>query len=1167
MTNINTTAAQKIGRRAARRAQAQQTALMPDASLTPSQVADLGVKLEELNKLYNESDGDVRNNLASDIANLKRILTKAKVTNTDPLLGILIDEALSEHRVEVAGKKEKTTLDLWRYRQAVVTTADILGTTAMQLIDQLHAENVNGSFEDKQSAQNDALCKLEELIYGLPQEPVTIDGTVLHWRDKAQSQLAEIFQVAPGSRTHKLITVDHDIWGLLNVPNADDVFHHDIMDNSGSARLINLATAFINFIDQYGLILKFEDACCQYHVLVASNSGLKTGTLTMAEHGALIKHRDALMFGLESLGDTNGQEQLKVLALLSTPSKIIEDTTVDEQGTEHVHRVHFRDIIMVDEIQIHLPVKSSIYVGRGSDVDITLNVKNGAKTFTLPVTVNNDILTIRKQAGFDGMMLGKHSGQIRGSALKGLSVQIIEADNDSLVKALIDAKPELYGHLRGQKLTIIDTDRYEREWTPDTVIATTTCWKVKKWFNGIWHKYVSNCEALAKKYDGFDCLRIAAMTETEEEMETRRNTARQLLSQFIAMNERQIRKLLARGLQKTKDKRTIDGALRYLSGAGKSSDCLTQIEWVFKLAPSLTASSKIGAFMMSQWLDELASMAACRIGTDEVTLFMAQDPAAMIEIVLFGMDPSDPRIGVLKAGEFCTPSLEDGQEAVCVRYPANGQTAMVLVNRQTILNKYCKNIISINIYDSLIIRIDGDCDGDHLALYLRRVMLDVAKENERIIHELGLDGVVLFEHGESAERRAATKQWMHEGRVTAIVNGMVFNYVGKLSNAALWATSQCSKAYHDGNRELAYKYGMLANVFATAAILTIDWCKTGVPSIGTEGRAIFDIAMEMLEYVGGKEDEHIFGAMPWAQAFRNHSRVCSFLYETQAEQRVGRKGMYYKHTYSKPCECTIDKVAAAVMHGAGIDFNQYGEIVIDESVEYDFKGQTFDPSVIGWTAPITAPRKSIVNASVLKYINPDCLTAELLENQDDARTAEAIREGKPVGFLNVMRFGWRMLSTIERNWAREARTEGVVMTAVEEKELVYASMRSVLHSMLGNKPWIMHDVNGNVIGEIASTEEKWQIAINYILQYAFELGKTIDIGGKDDTAEQLSRKNGSFAMFCLKVFAPDLLERIEIANHVHHRHARTEFINVKTVEQRMQSYICNEDDSSTDDED
>lgn len=1151
MTNINTTATQKIGRRAARRAQAQQTVLMHNASLTPSQIAELGVKLEELNKLYDESDGEVRNSLASDIANISRMLMHAKAYNTDPLIGILLDDALSA-KIELADKKDKATLDLWRYRQAVVTTADILGTSAMQLIDQLHAENVNGSFEDRRAAQNDALCKLEELIHGLKQ-PIAIDGTMLHWRDKAQSQLAEIFKVSPGSRTHQLITVDHAIWELLNVPNADEIFTRDSEDNPGSVRLINLATRFIDFIDQYGLVLDFGDTCFQYHVLVASNSGLKTGTLTMAEHNALIKHRDALTFGLDQLSETNGQEQLKVLALLSTPSRIIEDKV---DGTNLVRRVHFRSIIMMDEIKIRLPMERSVYVGKGSDVDITLNLKKGSKTFKLPVTVNNDTVTVRTQAGFDGMMLGRHAGQIRGSALKGLSVQIVDADGDSLVEALIEAKPELYGHLRGKELTVIDTDGCERVWTPDMVIATTTCWKVKKWFNGCWHHYVSNCERLAKQYDGFDCLRIAAMTEDEEEMETHRHTARQLLSQFIAMNERQIRKLLARGLRKTKDKRTIDGALRYLSGAGKSSDCLTQIEWVFKLAPSLTASSKIGAFMMSQWLDELASMAACRIGTDEVTLFMAQDPTAMIEIVLFGMDPSDPRIGVLKAGEFCTPSLEDGQEAVCVRYPANGQTAKVLTNRRNeLLARFCKNIISINIFDALIIIIDGDCDGDHLAAYLKKILIEIAKENEHIIHELGLDGVVLFEHGESAERRAPTKQWMHQGRVAAITNGMVFNYVGKMSNASLWASSQCSKAYHDGNRELAYKYGMLAKVFATASILTIDWCKTGVPSVGTEGRAIFDIAMEMLEYVGNKEDDHIYGAMPWAQAFRNHSRCKSFLYETQAEQRVGRKGVYYKHAYAKPSDATIDKIAASVMHGAGIEVNPYGEIVLNENVEYDFKGQTFDPSVIGWTAPITAPRKCVCNAAVLKSINPDCLTAELLENPDDARTAEAIRTGKPIGFLDVMRFGWRMLSTIERNWAREARTEGVIMTTVEQKELVYASMRSVLHGMLG-QPWVKHDENGAVVCTVADEAEKWQIAINYILQYALEInGKTIDIGGNDDTAEQLSRKSGSFAMFCLKVFAPDIVERIEQRCNipVERRHSKTAFIDVKTVDQKMQS--------------
>ena len=122
MTNINTTATQKIGRRAARRAQAQQTVLMHNASLTPSQIAELGVKLEELNKLYDESDGEVRNSLASDIANISRMLMHAKAYNTDPLIGILLDDALSA-KIELADKKDKATLDLWRYMQKMSTAA------------------------------------------------------------------------------------------------------------------------------------------------------------------------------------------------------------------------------------------------------------------------------------------------------------------------------------------------------------------------------------------------------------------------------------------------------------------------------------------------------------------------------------------------------------------------------------------------------------------------------------------------------------------------------------------------------------------------------------------------------------------------------------------------------------------------------------------------------------------------------------------------------------------------------------------------------------------------------------------------------------------------------------------------------------------------------------
>lgn len=1199
-------------KRAAARAERKPMPPKPEKKASPSKINYLGeriVALAQRREEYNRRMGEAveaadwakydlwaheRNIVMIDIALIRQMLSNiAKDYIGDEAMQTLIRAAKSGKAYQPKEKVEKTTrVALKRYRAAVIKPQNIFSADVLRAINALHGLDANGKRKPLKSGECSkeytarvkaeacrALAYLEEVFDKKIAFPV-MRAEELETRTLAQSLTSDIVGINDRGLQDKLVIIDHNLWQRLNVLNAKDLFpcKLDIKTGEeldGEQRIERLAKGYIERFETEGFTVSFGNDERHFESWCYSNSGLKKGVGMLIDSEAKKAHNAAFMLGLDELPVTNGQEQYKIAALFNTPSKIWERTWTDANGKEHRRRIHMRDMIMMKAIKIKIPLtKGAIIVGKGTDVTVTVNTVNGKRDFTLPITVDPKGYATIEADAFDGMTLVNIEGfepcQCRmAGSMKEFAVGVY-----GLLDKIIAAKPE-YAELAGKDIYVEDIDGNMHLWREGSCLTTDTTWKAKKWFRGEngeanWAKYVANVEKLAETYDGFDCLRVVSNADALDEMETNRHTSRQLMSQLLNMSASDAHLLMEGSGKKAAQLATVNGALRRLAGLGKDEDTVTQFEYLFRAKPWLIGQKQVKTAMLVKMYDELATLASANFATEETTLFQAQDVSAMIEIALLGASADKPNLGMLAAGEFSTPGMRDGKKAVLVRYPSNGLNGTVMRNREIGLFDTCGNIIMLNIHDPWIIDNDGDCDGDHAAAYTNNWLVAMFERMEEVARKLGLNKTVIFEHGDGAESRQATAEWMTKGRVEAVFNGMAFNYVGRFSNSAMFAWTMCSNAYQTGDMDLAYRWGMLANLFQVGAILTIDWCKTGVPAMGTPSRHIFDVALKLLDLQGEYVNGHVFAYKPWAQMFRDHEPGCCFVTKSKPVERMSMKGTkYLKHSYAQPSNAAIDTIAMAVMQEAGMRVDNNGVVTkakFEETPEFNILSELhIEPATIMVDGKMVAAKNAqngIVRSRLLHQINPNRFNANTLDSAEDRDVATAIANGEPVSVVRFAQFCFRMLAELERGFASEATNAATEMAAAETKDLVYKATRSMLYSMIDDtawsyKPGIKDPETGKIIGQldlgdITDKDRKWQIVVDTILRDAFEIGHENRFAKHDENPENAARVKARYAMFALQVFAPDLLDRVEKADRVYAsmRKADLDFIEVAEVAQR-----------------
>lgn len=1203
--------------RAAARATAEKTAaakpIIVDDAVTPEVINELGARMVEYNDrmrtltfMAKSTDDDAEyaitmgtlRQVAAERRLLRMMLTAIeKQYRTDAAMLTLIHAAKAGKSYEHEDEVEKTTgVNLMRYRAVVIKPENIFDQNVLRAINALHMLDAHGRRKTMKNGESAseyynrikaeacrALAYLEDIFDQKIAFP-TLCAEQLETRTMAQSLTSEIVGIHSPDLQDKLVILDHNLWARFNVMDANDLFpcrYYAVKGEelTGAQRIERIVKGYIARFEEEGFNVTFGKQKAHFESWCYSNSGLKKGVGMLMNTEAMHAHYSALHLGLEELPDTNGQEQYKIAALFNTPSKLWERKWKDAEGKEHKQRIHLRDVIMMKSIKIKIPLpEGSIFVGKGEDVTITVRALLGNRTVTLPITVNEDNTMTVTIEGWDGLALVNIKDfdpcQCRwAGSMKMLCIGVY-----GLLDKIIAAKPE-YAAYAGNDIYVEDIDGNMQLWREGCVLTTDTTWKAKKWFRGQngeanWSMYVEHCEKIAQTYDGFDCLRVVSNADAIDEMDDNRHTSRQLLSQLINMTEDDAHLLIENNATRAAKLSTVEGALHRLAGLGKAKEEVNQTEYLFRAKPWLVGQSKVKTAMLVKMYDELATMASCSFATRESSLYTVQDIAAMMEIALLGANPDKPGLGMLNAGECNVMSMRDGQKFVLVRYPSNGLNASVMKNHKLDMFDVCGNVIMLNIHDPWIIKNDGDCDGDHGAAYKNNWLICMFERLEVVTRKLGLNKTVIFEHGDGAQSKKATKEWMAHGRVEAVFNGMAFNYVGRFSNASLFAWTMCSKAYHAGNYEEAYKWGMLANLFQVAAILTIDWCKTGVPAEGTPSRRIFEVALDLLDLMGDFENGHAYAYKPWAQLFRDHEPGCCFVTKSKPVVKMSAKGnKYLKHNYAKPSAAAIDTIAAAVMDDAGLAYDETGVITkarFEATPGFDIvKELCIEPNVIEINRQRVFAKNAqngIVLSKLLHRISPNRFNPDTLDGAEDREIATAIANNKPVSVLKFTQFCFRLLAELERGFANEAKNNATEFSSADVHRVVYKATRSMLYSMLDDTPWsykprTIDPATGDPTGpqlmlnDIVDRDRKWQIVVDTVMRDAFEISGENRFGKNDDNKENAARVKARYAMFVLNVFAPDLLDRVERKEHVSNRKANLEFVTVDEINGTLDKVI------------
>ena len=1064
----------------------------------------------------------------------------------------LAENALKEHAPRQ--KPAKEARQMYHYRTPVMTLRDVVPADILEAMGQV-----------KNNCDPDAMAVIEDYISKLEMEtsPIWVDGSTLEWRDKIQNEVTDILGIESGERTTKLITLDHDLGGefipmenseqlkkLIGVPARKNGIRYE---SKGFMRIVDAVTALSRVWDRRGFNVKFgnETPNVQYTQFNVSSSGAKSGVWTFMAKTQYKEHWKALTLGVDFASvETNGETQQKILALLSTPSAIYE-IPHPEIGENVCERIHLSQIIMCDTLTLEIKCPDgAIKYGEGS-YHVTLPFGTENRKVDIPVTLSDGKVHIHSMDGWDGVILANIKScanfQARCKSLKGMVLNV-----HSMLEQLKDVPG--YEWLNPENLVVKDLSGRDHKFLEGTLITTPTTWKAHKWFHDDWELYTRCCAELAKVYDGYDCLRAAAIAEEYDFKQDERHLARQLVQQLLTLSPEMVAKLMEKDVHQAKSLNTYHGAWRHLAGIGKPEEELTQLEWLFRLVPGLAATENVGKYCHFLAMDRLADALCCRIKSPEICSFLMQDPVAMLE-ALTGREVK----GRLQAGECCIPGVADGVKVAGIRYPGSGSSVKVFVNRVIPEFQSFGNVCIINIHDPWIILNDGDCDGDHIALYLGLDIVAAVEELERVRKILKLDAVVEFPHGAKGAVAKPTAEWMSEGRVKYISNGLLFNKVGIFSQGATRAWSVASEKMNQGKQQYAGMWGVIGNLFYAASILTIDWAKEGVPTDPSDpGRRIYDAANEI---IGWSFDQRgtgkYFGTMPFAQAFRDHGKKNKGYFWENLRSHLSMSGKSVVHNYARPTCCTIDTIAKEGLRLAGIGVYEDGEI-LEDTLAFDRQDGEFLWETLAWVESPRNPRKGVVDSATLKSAMPGIIKdASKSQLKLDAEIAANIMQGNPVGIIEFLKFCWRYLGSLAAKAARESVVSGGVRMKMfsEQKRAAYAIIRSIVHDMCQGEPWV-YEKDGVEMARYDDIEDRYQLVIDVALGNALRLGsKGPNVGAKDDTEEQIAEKEGKYAMYILEVFAPDLLERAELLCGAAIRHCDATFIDYNKVEDKDEDGI------------
>lgn len=666
-----------------------------------------------------------------------------------------------------------------------------------------------------------------------------------------RSIMSNIFGVEAGSRitTNKIISVSHRLFDTILNTLPWQVA--DLNQANANDRIMKLQILTMKRLTSAGIDLVDSEKKTHYAFICSTPSQQKTGGMYMgnAETMRLEVVQKAMNFGhtfneFNANVSANATEWLKANALSSTPS----------DPTEY----NLRDVIVMKAVKIKKLLKNVAHVN-----------DDGSITHLTEAELEQEM--------FDGQMLwlnSNPSGQLRGWCFKAFGIR-----GDLLVDLVKGWQDKI----------VIDIDGNERRIGDAVAICTDSCWKGSKFFK-TYEEYVRTAKELAQYIPNFDKIWIVREAGeiddiTGETVDFGRRLSRQTTQQWVRASLAQLSNLTRKTRMSLNGLKTYDGLLKSATEHAKAIQDRSVVAGLIETVPELITSDPLQTWAEERYIRKQLDAAANRIHIDGNYPYICMDPVAMIQVLIEGRNPMDPTLGLLNAGEVCNRKYKDGQKLFAIRYPANYQTATVVTNRVYAAYAKLGDVAVLPYHGDLIIREDGDFDGDEMMFCPDKLVIRLTEE---MIAEYKPE-LVDFPHGKKATMTPwGTRDARFDQIAEALWRSMKFNLVGVYSNMSV-------RCMHLGRINDC----ILMHVMA---ILCLDMVK---------GTAVPEGILETADKIRKNVSKLCDGAMPWNQIFRDKLKGIT-----------GRK-------YMEPSKDTVDTISKLVMSTGEYSFDAEGHELLD----------------------------------------------------------------------------------------------------------------------------------------------------------------------------------------------------------------------------------------------
>lgn len=867
--------------------------------------------------------------------------------------------------------------------------------------------------------------------------------------------------------TNKLMVVEHNVQSVFD-------FHWSLFSNDkniGEELKDKYQKRIEKHIMYRGVKVLYKDGSFKlYGGAASSSSHQKQEKLLMVEATLMKAHEKFFWFGksLKEFAESTmitGAEFWKIRANLIRP-------WMKQFVTEDGHVLCMRDVLFVKDVEKIYVIKNGRRIGK-----INGKLYRDGEDKEPKVLGDGAIVSLVKLA---------FQGQCSSTGLKGFFV-----DGTSSIEYLCKKHGITVDEFMNLQVEGIDGKLHRIG--DFKAIAGEGCWKLDKAFDNF-TAYMTWLEEMAAQYPGLDALYLLRQSEEIEEEDKIRRLTKTLIQQWMIMSPKEIRKLTQKirtDLQKAK---TFKGSVRKLAALWKTEEERTAVEKLFEEAPWLIANPVIQDFLKEKWLRKVIEAASCKFRTEGQYPYIMQDTVALLEVWVMRLDPNSDDLGVLKGDEVSCADVPDGRELLCVRFPANFLTAMIMINKACKeAFASCNAVMMISIYSDILIRQDGDVDGDEMCVIYNRLAIKLTK---RMLKEFN-PPVVLFVHGGKPERHHYTSvEAFLEDCSDALWRAKKYDSVGLYANLAMKCAYLASIAHKNGDKKHEDLYLLWMSAASTGAILAIDqvkgnqvdeslinWLDTIQQSVR---KAFKEIALKMG-----------FGKL---EAYTKQSPFAQY-YNEMAKRRAADMSNFLPVNEDN----FVDMISDIILRTAG------------EWKEYDMQGVAWNAeaacdALLDHSMPFDMKVKyGRVTKEMVELLGDNWFKLESKDKELDKtiETRKKMIPGTQIGLKEFLLLLWRNESSMAYSM------EGTNL--YEKKEEYYGICRELLRMFLESGDWVNKYAKSFPEGYEFTLTERWTIMANAVIMDALELRK----------GNGLDKNKGSYAMFCLKLFAPELRKNVK----------------------------------------